>query len=195
MIGRTSADEGQCPVTVRSFRAAYRRDVARFLGITRMPPFGRFVWVALTQPGIQAVTIYRLQAAIEITRYRRVAWLLYRLGLFVTGAEFGPGCVVGPGLVMHHPVGVIVGSGATLGQDCTLLSRVTLGSRTVTSDGVGGPMPTVGDRVVMGTGCVVIGDVHIGDGASIGANAVVLSDVPPGLTAVGVPARNIAQSR
>ncbi len=192
MMGSTRAEGGDRNLSVRRFRAAYRRDVARFLGISRMPPLGRFLWVAITQPGIQAMTIYRTQAAIEATRSRRLAWLLYRLNLLVTGAEFGPGCVAGPGLVMHHPVGVIVGSDVTLGRDCTLLSRVTLGARSVTSEGAGVPMPRVGDGVVIGTGAVVIGGVHIGDGARIGANAVVLRDVPPGMAAVGVPARNVA---
>ena len=159
-----------------------------------MPPLGRFLWVAITQPGIQAMTIYRTQASIEATRLRRLAWLIYRLNLVLTGAEFGPGCVVGPGLVMHHPVSVIVGGDVTLGKDCTLLSRVTLGARSVTSEGKGTPMPTVGNRVVIGTGAVVIGRIQIGDGARVGANAVVLRDVPAGMTAVGVPARNVASS-
>ena len=160
--------------------------------MNQMPGLGRFLWSAITQPGIQAMTIYRTQAAIETTRFRRLAWLPYRLNIFVTGAEFGPGCAVGPGLVMHHPIGVVVGSDVTLGRDCTILSRVTLGSRGVTSEGGGGPMPMIGDRTLIGTGAVILGDVCIGDGARIGANAVVLHDVPPGMTAVGVPARNVA---
>lgn len=105
-----------------------------------MPRLGRFLWVAITQPGIQAMIIYRTQAAIEATRSRRLAWLLYRLNLVLSGAEFRPGCVVGPGLVMHSPVGVIVGGDVTLGKDCTLLSRVTLGARSVTSEGIGTPI-------------------------------------------------------
>ncbi len=181
-------------LAVRRSRLAYRRDVARFLGVNRMPPLGRFLWVAITQPGIQAITIYRAQAAVEATKYWRLSWLLYRLNLLVTGAEFGPGCVVGPGLVMHHPIGVIVGSDVRLGRDCTLLSRVTLGARNVTTGAAGTSMPTVADRVVIGTGAVVIGGVQIGEGARVGANAVVLCDVPPGMVAVGVPARS-ANSR
>jgi serine O-acetyltransferase len=191
MMGGTRAEGGDRKLTVRRFRVAYRRDVVRFLGISQMPGLGRFPWVAISQPSKQAMIIYRTQAAIEMTRSRRPAWLLYRLNLFVTGAEFGPGRVVGPGLVMHHPIGVIAGTEVTVGRDCTVLSRVTLGARSVTAERAGVPMPTVGDRATIGTGALIIGGVHIGDGAPIGANAVVLDDVPSGMTAVGVPAQNV----
>jgi serine O-acetyltransferase len=89
---------------------------------------------------------------------------------------------------MHHPHGIVIGSGAIVGAGCTLLQNVTLGERFAD----GRPphdYPQVGDRVTIGAGACVLGGVHLGDGAVIGANSVVLSDVPEGGIAVGSPAR------
>ena len=86
MMDGTRPERRDANVSFARFCVAYRRDVMRFLGTSQMPLLGRFLWVALTQPGIQAMTIYRLQAAIEATKLRRLAWLMYRLNLLLTGA-------------------------------------------------------------------------------------------------------------
>ncbi|MDJ0350798.1 DapH/DapD/GlmU-related protein [Cryobacterium sp. PH29-G1] len=88
---------------------------------------------------------------------------------------------------MHHPSGIVIGGGAILGKGCTVLQHVTLGEKYAVGSG---PhlYPRVGDDVVIGAGAKLLGGVHIGNGASIGANAVVTIDVPSGAVAVGIPA-------
>ncbi len=105
----------------------------------------------------------------------------------LTGADFAPGCEVGPGLRIEHPNGIVIGSQAVVGRNAFLCQRVTLGERL--GDGRDASYPVLGDHVFIGTGATVLGHVTIHDGAKVGAGAVVLHDVPPGATAVGSPAR------
>nr|WP_231860870.1 serine acetyltransferase [Microbacterium laevaniformans] len=91
---------------------------------------------------------------------------------------------------MHHPNGIVLGAGSRLGKNCTILQQVTLGERY--ANGLGpSTYPTLGDNVTIGAGAKVLGGVMIGDGVQVGANSVVLSDLPPGATAVGAPARAV----
>jgi len=115
--------------------------------------------------------------------------MLSQVNVRLTGAEFLVGCRIGPGLVVRHPQGIVIGSGSIVGSDCTILHRVTVGERY--GDGIDPRhrYPTVGARVVIGAGAALLGGIDVGDDAVIGANAVVLQDVPAGALAVGVPAR------
>lgn len=101
----------------------------------------------------------------------------------LTGLDAAWEAKIGPGLVLYHPTGVVIGPDVVLGRDCEIHSCVTLGSRG------GRSMPTVGDEVQIGAGARLLGPIQIGDRARIGANAVVLADVPAGASAVGVPAQ------
>ena len=94
----------------------------------------------------------------------------------------------GRGLRLKHPVGIVIGSGVSIGEHVTIFQNVTLGGRRM-GDGGGEKYPSIGDGTVIFAGAVVLGDVRIGKNCTIGANAVVLQDVPEGATAVGVPAR------
>ena len=135
----------------------------------------------------------------SIRRYRRcvaagpLGWLLSRYWILdhrfwsvVTGASIPLDCRIDGGLLLPHPVGVVVHSEARVGPNCLLFQNVTLG--------IGGKrpgVPTLEGHVDVGAGAVILGGVTLGAHAKVGANAVVLTDVPPGATAIGIPARVI----
>ncbi|MCL1900275.1 MAG: serine O-acetyltransferase, partial [Promicromonosporaceae bacterium] len=106
---------------------------------------------------------------------------------WLTGIEIHPGAVIGRRLFIDHGMGVVIGQTAVVGNDCVLFHGSTLGGRSMTR---GKRHPTLGNRVMVGAGAQVLGDLLIGDDAQIGANAVVTHDVPAGYVAVGVPAKN-----
>ncbi len=103
----------------------------------------------------------------------------------------GPRAEIGDGLRLAHPVGIVIGNGVVIGERCAIYQNVSLGSAHGESDGEG-RLPAVGDDVLLSTGSVLIGGIMIGNNVSVGANAVVVRDVPDGHTAVGVPARLVS---
>jgi serine O-acetyltransferase len=119
--------------------------------------------------------------------------ILYRFCNFIlvtliSGGEIPARCQIGAGLRLpHHANGVIIHPDASIGDDVTIFHQVTIGINEQSSRGPGAP--TIGNRVVIGAGAKVLGPVQIGDGSSVGANAVVVNDVPANATAVGVPAK------
>ena len=113
---------------------------------------------------------------------RRFAVLRHRFWSAVTGADIPINTMIGGGLLMPHPNGIVVHAGVTIGPNCLIFQQVTLG------DNKGG-YPTLGGHVDIGAGAKIIGRVTIGDNARIGVNAVCMIDVPAGATAVGIPAR------
>ena len=119
---------------------------------------------------------------------RRVAVVRHRFWSIVTGADIPLGTRIGGGLLIPHPNGIVVHSDATLGFNCLLFQQVTLG-------GGDHGAPVIGGRVDVGAGAKILGAVTIGDHALIGANAVVIDDVPAGCTAVGIPARTLPAGR
>lgn len=118
---------------------------------------------------------------------RRWAVLRHRFWSVVTGADIPLNCRIGGGLLLVHPNGIVIAPEVEIGPNCLILQQVTLG--------YGGKVPgvpKVGGHVDIGAGAKVLGGVTLGDHCKVGANAVVLCDVPPGATAVGVPARIVA---
>ncbi len=110
----------------------------------------------------------------------------------LTGVDIHPGAVIGPGLFIDHATGVVIGETAEVGADVTIYQGVTLGGTSLE------PVkrhPTVGDRVTIGAGAKLLGAITIGHDSRIGANAVVVHDVPPNSVVVGVPGQVIARSR
>jgi len=171
------------------FRANVRADLAR-AGLTT---FSAGVWGFLVRPGIRAVILYRGQEALQRSGLRRPAEVVAAINALLTRAELVVGARFGPGLVIRHPYGIVVGAGVTAGVDCTLLQNTTLGEKR--ADGGGEPAyPRLGDRVTVGAGACVLGGVKIGDDSHIGAGAVVVHDVPARSVAVGQPARVTARS-
>jgi serine O-acetyltransferase len=110
------------------------------------------------------------------------------MGRFLTGIEIHPGAKLGRRLIIDHGLGVVIGETAEIGDDVYLYHQVTLGG---TSSEHGKRHPTVGNNVIIGAGAKVLGAIHIGEGARIGANAVVIAPVPAGTTVVGIPARPV----
>ncbi len=114
---------------------------------------------------------------------RKFARLRHRFWSVMTASDIQPGAQLGEGVRLPHPTGVVIHRNAVVGPRCMLMQQVTLGQL------ADGAAPVLGADVYVGAGARILGGVTIGDGARIGANAVVLKDVPPGCTAVGVPAR------
>jgi len=143
--------------------------------------------VALGYPGVHAIWVYRLAHRMwRNPALRLPARLLSQLARAATGIEIHPGARLGRRLFIDHGMGVVVGETAEVGDDVVLFHGSTLGGKSMHR---GKRHPTLGDRVVVGAGAKVLGPVWVGDGAQIGANAVVIHDVPPEAIAVGVPAK------
>ena len=132
-----------------------------------------------------------------VRRHRRAHWFFKHNMKFIarfisqrnrhkTGIEIHPGAKIGKGLFIDHGMGVVIGETTVIGDNCTIYKHVTLGG---TGKDVGKRHPTLGNNVLVGSGAKVLGPFKVGDNARIAAGAVVLSEVPPNATAVGVPAK------
>lgn len=141
--------------------------------------------VAILYSGVHAIWAYRLAHHLwngKNTRF--AARLISQSARFLTGIEIHPGATIGRRFFIDHGMGVVIGETAIVGDDVLIYHQVTLGGR---SRGRFKRHPTVGDRVLIGAGAKVIGDITIGDDAKIGANALVVKDVEAGAVIVGVP--------
>ena len=143
----------------------------------------RKVFHALTGPGFQAVFGYRLTHWLSKYRIPFLGMILQRLVEVWTGVSISPKAEIGPGLVIFHFGGVIVNGSVVMGRECSLHHDVTIGNRTP-----GSGSPRIGDRVVIGAGARLLGELTIGDDVEIGANAVVIESLPARAVAVGIPA-------
>lgn len=147
--------------------------------------------VFLLYPTIHAVLAYRVAHFFYKHKHYFTARFISQVSRFFTGIEIHPGAKIGRGLVIDHGMGVVIGETAEIGEDVLLYHGVTLGG---TGKDKGKRHPTIGNRVVIGSGAKVLGPITVGDNAKIGANAVVVKPVPSGATAVGIPAININRS-
>ena len=153
----------------------------------RDPSARSFVEIALGYPGVHAIWFHRLAHRMwQEPRLRLFARLLSQTVRAVTGVEIHPGAQLGRRLFIDHGMGVVIGETAVVGDDVLLFHGVTLGGRSMSR---GKRHPTLGDNVTVGAGAKVLGPVEIGSGAQIGANAVVITDVPADHIAVGIPAK------
>ncbi len=139
----------------------------------------------LITPGLHAQWAYRLAHALWVRQIPLLPRVIAQYARFLTGIEIHPGATIGRRLFIDHGMGVVIGETAEIGDDVTLFQGVTLGG---TGKVNGKRHPTLEDRVTVGVGANILGAVTIGAGARIGGGAVVLRDVPPNTTAVGVPA-------
>ncbi len=157
---------------LEDLRAACRRDPALY-GSRRVE--------VLLYPGLWAVWAHRLAHALHRWRLPLLPRALSQTARLLTGIEIHPGATIGRRLFIDHGAGVVIGETARIGDDVTMYHRVTLGGRGWWRDGKGSRRhPSVGDRVVLGVGATVLGPVHIGDDAEIGAHCLVLTDVAAG---------------
>ena len=160
-----------------------REDVHSVLD--RDPAARSWIEVLLCYPGLWAVWIHRLSNRLWRIKLRLVARILSQLGRFLTGVDIHPGALLGRRLFIDHATGVVIGETAIVGSDVTLYQGVTLGG---TGKGHGKRHPTLCDGVFVGNNANVLGNITIGQNSRVGAGSVVLADVPPNSTVVGVPA-------
>jgi len=161
-------------------RAALERD-----------PAARSGWeVLLLYPSVQAIASHRLAHALYQAGLRFLPRLISQTTRGLTGIEIHPGAEIGKGLFIDHGMGVVIGETAIVGDNVTLFQGVTLGG---TGKEKGKRHPTVGNNVVIGSGAKVLGSFKIGANVQIGANAVVVREVPPNSVVVGVPGRIVRQ--
>ena len=144
--------------------------------------------VLLLYPCIHVEIAHRLSHFLYKHKWFFLARLISQIARFFTGIEIHPGATIGKGLCIDHGMGVVIGETAEIGDDVLIYHGVTLGG---TGKDKGKRHPTIGNGVVIGAGAKVLGPIKVGDNAKIGANAVVVKDVPEGATAVGIPAKNI----
>ena len=155
--------------------------------VLQRDPAARSVFEVLTcYPGVHALWMHRLANGCWHGGLRWLARFISHLARWLTGIEIHPGATVGRRVFIDHGMGVVIGETAEIDDDCTLYHGVTLGG---TSWNKGKRHPTLQAGVVIGAGAKVLGPIVVGTGAKIGSNAVVVRDVPPGATAVGIPAR------
>ena len=141
--------------------------------------------VLLLYQSIHVLIFYRIAHGLYKIKLFFLARLISQLGRFFTGIEIHPGAKIGKGLFIDHGMGVVIGETAEIGDNVTIYHGVTLGG---TGKDKGKRHPTIGNDVIIGCGAKILGPISIGDGAKIGANSVVLKNVPKGKTTVGIPA-------
>ncbi len=142
--------------------------------------------ILLTYSGLHAILAYRVSHWFYVKKFFTIARTISQISRFFTGIEIHPGAKIGKGLFIDHGMGVVIGETAEIGENCLIYQGVTLGG---TGKQQGKRHPTLGDNVMVGAGARVLGPFKVGDNSKIAANAVVLEEVPPNSTAVGVPAR------
>lgn len=164
-----------------------RRDIQAVF--ERDPAATNLIEVILAYPGFHALLFHRVAHRLHRWGIPVVPRLVSHLSRFLTGIEIHPGAQIGSGVFIDHGMGVVIGETAIVSDDVMVYQGVTLGG---TGKQRGKRHPTIGTGVVLGVGAKVLGDILVGDGAKIGAGSVVLDDVPPNTTAVGVPAKIVA---
>ena len=152
----------------------------------RDPAVRSVLEIIFCYPGFHAVLFYRLGHALWRRKFYFLARLVSHVGRFFTGIEIHPGAKIGRGFFIDHGMGVVIGETAEIGENCTLYHGVTLGG---TSWAKEKRHPTLGNNVVVGSGAKILGPFTVGDNSKIGSNSVVVKEVPPNSTVVGVPGR------
>ncbi len=161
-----------------------RRDIQAVLD---RDPAARSAWeVVLLYPGLHALWLHRLAHALWRSGFKGTARLISNVSRFFTGVEIHPGAQISSGFFIDHGMGTVIGETAEIGEDVTLYHNVTLGG--VSWEKVK-RHPTLEDHVVVGAGAQILGPIRIGAHSRIGANSVVVKDVPPGSVVVGIPGR------
>lgn len=147
--------------------------------------------ILLTYSGLHAILMYRVAHKLYEKKLFLPARIISQLARFLTGIEIHPGAKIGKGFFIDHGSGVVIGETTEIGDNCLIYQGVTLGG---TGKEKGKRHPTLGNNVMVGSGARVLGPFKVGDNAKIAANAVVLEEVPPDCTAVGVPARIVRRN-
>ncbi len=144
--------------------------------------------IVLCYPGLHALWLYRVAHRLWLADFKLLARLLSQFARWLTGVEIHPGARIGPRFFIDHGMGVVIGETAEVGADVTLYHGVTLGGVSLSH---GKRHPTLEDGVVVGAGAKVLGAIIVGKDTRVGANAVVVKDVGPGMIVVGVPGKPV----
>lgn len=160
-----------------------REDIKSIM--SRDPAVKSALEVFFLYPCFKAIRAYRRANWFYRHNYFYIARYISQRALRKTGIEIHPGAKIGKGLFIDHGSGVVIGETAEIGDNCTIYQGVTLGG---TGKDTGKRHPTLGNNVMVGSGAKILGPFKVGDNSKIAANAVVLKEVPPNCTAVGVPA-------
>ena len=167
-----------------------QEDIAAFR--ERDPAARSRVEVVLCYPGFHALLFYRLSHGLWTRGWRLLGRFTSHVGKLLTAIEIHPGAEIGRRFVIDHGSGVVIGETSEIGDDVTLYQAVTLGGIAPSVDSKSQVdrkrHPTIADGAIIGSGAQILGPITVGEGARVGANAVVTKDVPPGVTAVGIPA-------
>ncbi len=174
----------------QSLLAKLRGDVACVR--QRDPAARNLLEVALLYPGVHALIVYRVANALWRRGVKFPARFLSWFGRLVTNIDIHPGATIGERLFIDHGAGVVIGETAVIQDDVTLYHGVTLGG---TSWALGKRHPTIESGVLVGAGAKILGPITVGARARIGANSVVIEDVPPEMTVVGIPGRIVRVER
>jgi serine O-acetyltransferase len=175
----------------------FRGDVARLLSSegthAGKPSIGKAIQRVVTRPGPLAIVLYRLSHRIWARGLHTPAEIIWRINLFLTGADIHPGAEIGGGLRLTHTSGLVIGRDAKIGSNVTLLHEVTLGgsSRGFFDEGFVDGFPEVGDGSKIAAGAKLLGPIKIGRECFIGANAVVAKDLPDGT--IYTPGRQVSE--
>jgi serine O-acetyltransferase len=167
-----------------------RQDIACVF--ERDPAARTLLEVVTTYPGVHAIAVYRLAHPLWCRGWKYAARLLSYIARIWTSIDIHPGARIGPRFFIDHGAGVVIGETAEVGRDVTLYHGVTLGGTTWNK---GKRHPTLGDGVVVGAGAKVLGPITLGSGAKVGANSVVIRDVPDNQTVVGIPGKIVRVDR
>ena len=167
---------------MHSYVRLMREDIAAVL--EHDPAARSRLEVVLLYSGLHAMWWYRIYHALWMRGWFFLARALSQISRFLSGIEIHPGAMIGRRFFIDHGMGVVIGETAEVGDDVTIYQGVTLGG---TSLNKGKRHPTIGDHVVIGGGAKILGNITIGENCRIGAGSVVLRDVPPDSTVVGVP--------
>ena len=152
----------------------------------RDPAARNTVEVLTTYPGVHAVIAHRMSHRLWCSGLKWLARFLSTIARWFTGIEIHPGARIGRRFFIDHGMGVVIGETSHIGDDCTIYHGVTLGG---TSWNKGKRHPTLANNVIVGAGAKVLGPITLGEGARVGSNAVVVKDVEPGATVIGIPGR------
>ena len=175
--------------TIKAVKEEIKNDVEAVK--QRDPAAKNGVEILLLYSGVHAIFAYRVSHKLYLGKHFFSARLVSQVAKFFTGIEIHPGATIGKGLFIDHGTGVVIGETAEIGDNCTLYQGVTLGG---TGKDVGKRHPTLGNNVMVGSGAKVLGPFKIGDNSKIASNAVVLEEIPPNSTAVGIPARVVRKN-
>ena len=142
-------------------------------------------------PGVWAIFWYRLANKLYKKNFKTLARVIMAFSQILTNIDIHPGATIGKRVFIDHGIGVVIGETAIIGDDVTIYQGVTLGGVSLNK---GKRHPTIEDNVIIGGGAKVLGDITIGKGSKIGANSVVVKDVPPYSTVVGIPGKIVKRS-